>query len=124
MPSAELANQQRDPMKWFYHDYLIDHRHDFSIIELMERYASGEIKDHALYRWIVYYGLDDPKAFIEDLDWFCTTMRRNAFKQLQVPPLLVVSKHAFSAPFAQGTFDEARYEEWKQLILARAKKAA
>lgn len=124
MPSAELANQQRDPMKWFYHDYLIDHRHDFSIIELMERYASGEIKDHALYRWIVYYGLDDPKAFIEDLDWFCTTMRRNAFKQLQVPPLLVVSKHAFSAPFAQGTFDEARYEKWKQLILARAKKAA
>lgn len=117
MPSAELTSNQKDPMKWFYHDYLIDHRKDFSITTLMKKYLDGSIKDHILYRWITYYGLDDPKEFIKDLDWFTQTMKHNQFKQLQVPPMFVFSHSAFGENISQSQFDQVEYEKLKQEIL-------
>ena len=95
-PSAELKEDQLDPMKWFYHDYLVEHLgKDMSVSQYLKRYEDRTL-DEEVWRWICYYGLDDPKAFIEDLEWFLTTKERNAFKGLQLPPAICVHHDNFT----------------------------
>ena len=58
-PSAELKDAQFDPMKWFYHDYLIEHLGtDLSLRSFMESYADGSIWKQDIARWMKYYHLD------------------------------------------------------------------
>lgn len=119
-PSAELRDDQFDPMKWFYHDYLVEHLgKDMTLQTLMQKYIDKSIFDTEIGPWIKYYGLDQPKAFIEDLDWFCRTMQNNGFKRLQTPPLIVVSSNAYgnSKVEAQITYDEGEYHRLKEQIL-------
>lgn len=119
-PSAELRNDQYDPMKWFYHDYLVDHLgHDLSIPLFMKRYLHNELEDDIM-RWIRYYKLDDPAKFIQDLDWFTSTMNRNRFKRIQMPPLLSVHHRTLAnEPFTQMRYDQQAYEKLKQSILIK-----
>lgn len=96
-PSAELKENQFDPMKWFYHDYLVDHLgNDLTLSQFLKQY-----EDHTLpmevQKWIRYYHLDDPQAFIDDLQWFLNTQARNSFKSLQLPPAICVHKKTFAA---------------------------
>lgn len=94
--SAELKEDQLDPMKWFYHDYLVEHLgKDMSVSQYLKRYEDKTL-DEEVWRWICYYGLDDPKAFIKDLEWFLTTKERNAFKGLQLPPAICVHHDNFT----------------------------
>lgn len=117
-PSAELRDDQYDPMKWFYHDYLVDHLgHDVTIPLFMKRYLHGELEEDVM-TWIRYYGLDDPRKFIQDLEWFTSTMNRNCFKRIQMPPLLSVHhKTLANEPFTQMRYDQQAYEKLKQAIL-------
>lgn len=119
-PSAELKDDQLDPMKWFYHDYLVEHLHeDLWIEKFMESYIDGSIWQSEIASWLTYYGLDDPKKYIEDLDWFTSTMRRNGFKRLQTPPIITISRNAFGSNRVetQTAFDLGRYEDLKTQIL-------
>ena len=70
-PSAELKNNQLDPMKWFYHDEIIRiiTENPYNIESIMEQYLDKSIYDTELGKWIKYYGLDDPNKFIEDIEW-------------------------------------------------------
>ena len=54
----------------------------------MESYADGSIWKQDIARWMKYYHLDDPDTFLKDLEWLLTTRAKNAFKRLQLPPLL------------------------------------
>lgn len=117
-PSAELRADQFDPMKWFYHDYLVDHLgKDLDVITLMKRYLDGSLMQSELGTWITYYGLDDPKAFLKDLDWFLSTMNKNAFKGLQMPPLLSLHERTLSNTIkSQMNYDQKMYEELRTAI--------
>lgn len=120
-PSAELKDNQLDPMKWFYHDYLVEEIMERSNIEtFMENYMNDTFPEN-IKKWITYYHLDDPKEFIKDLDWFTNTMSRNGFKRLQTPPVISVSSKAFGNDYieVQGKFDKKRYEELKLMILEK-----
>ena len=123
-PSAELRDNQSDPMKWFYHDLLIDYLTDkrHSIIDFLKMYLDGSIYETPFGRWIKYYQLDDGAKFIEDLEWILRQMKMATFKRLQMPPILVVSNRGFGAMKleSQGMLEGSKtYQELKAQILAR-----
>lgn len=115
-PSAELSEGQRDPMKWFYHDWLIDklldseEGIDAAACDVMERYLLDRLESADVGRWVRYYGLDEPRAFVDDLDWVLKTMRKNAFKRIQAPPAICLASPASvnAAPESQGDIEPSQ----------------
>jgi len=111
-PSAELKNNQIDPMKWGYHDALLAYLLNFhrgSLRELVKAYkrsgkALAEILAKAtdfhlevsdLLGLMEKYGLMDPEVFKKDLFWVIKTMNQAVFKRIQCPPIIVQSKAAY-----------------------------
>ena len=47
------------------------------LVKLMKQYLSRSIYKTEIGRWIKYYGLEDPAAFIEDVEWIRKNMQRN-----------------------------------------------
>ena len=69
-------------------------------------------------RWMKYYHLDDANTFLQDLEWLLSTMAKNSFKRLQLPPLLSVHKRTLAnTREAQMREDRYVFEELKQKIL-------
>ena len=104
-PSAELKNNQLDPMKWFYHDQIIQILTEYpgyGIEKLMQQYLDKSIYDTELGKWIRYYGLDDPHKFIEDLEWVLQKFQSGVFKRLQTPPIVMVSRGCFGSDFREN----------------------
>lgn len=122
-PSAELKNNQLDPMKWFYHDEIIKRLTEYpgyGIEKLMQEYLDGSIYQSELGKWVRYYGLDDPKKFIEDLEWILNKFHLGVFKRLQTPPIVMVSRGCFGNDFRenQGQYEKStKYLELKEAIL-------
>lgn len=118
-PAAELKDGQVDPMKWFYHDYLVDHLgRDLSISDILQAYLNGQLLASPLGVYMRFYGLDDPEAFLKDLDWFLYTARRNQFKHLQVPAILSVSKNSYAfRKEVQGNIDQAYLKSLRLQIM-------
>lgn len=111
MPSAELKDQQRDPMKWFYHDWLVQQLTDYpgyGVEQLMARYLDDKLISSPVGKWIRFYGLDDPNAFIVDLEWVLRQMQISVFKRIQMPPILTVSRGSFGFDFREN---QAIYEQ-------------
>lgn len=106
-PSAELRNDQVDPMKWFYHDYLVDHLgRDLSMTQFLIQYLDGSLLKGELKEIMMFYHLDDPQVFLDDLLWFMKTMKRNAFKYTQVPSILTISQNGFALRHVAQGVDE------------------
>ncbi|MFV0382206.1 MAG: NAD(+) synthase [Breznakia sp.] len=103
-PSAELRVQQVDPMKWYYHDELIQRLVEYpsgGIQSFMEAYLHRHLNETTM-QWICYYGLDNPKLFIEDLEWVIHTMHTAIFKRIQMPPIVVLSRGAFGNDYRES----------------------
>lgn len=110
-PSAELKNNQLDPMKWFYHDEIIKCLTEYpgyGIEKIMQKYLDQTIYETNLGKWIKYYGLDDPKLFIEDLEWILNKFELGVFKRLQTPPIVMVSRGCFGSDFREN---QSKYEK-------------
>ena len=121
-PSAELKNNQLDPMKWFYHDEIISQyiENSYNIESIMEQYLNKSIYETNLGKWIKYYGLDDPKKFIEDIEWILNKIDLGVFKRVQSCPIISVSKRSFGNDFRenQTKFEKSlKYLELKEAIL-------
>ena len=110
MPSAELADGQVDPMKWFYHDWLVEQlldatdgfgrslNLDVAACQVMHGYLRDRLASTKVGKWVSYYGLDDPAAFIADLECMMRQIRNSAFKRIQAPPRLAVAKGSIIGP--------------------------
>lgn len=126
-PSAELKEKQRDPMKWFYHDWLISRLTEYpktSIEDIMQKYLDGTLLKSDLNYWLRLYGLDDPQLFVEDLEWIIKTMSLAAFKRIQTPPIVLISEGAFGSDIReaqQRCESSLRYQQLKAKILALKK---
>lgn len=124
MPSAELKDNQRDPMKWFYHDWLVHQLVDYpgyGAERVMRAYLNNRLADTEAGKWVRYYGLDDPKAFIEDLEWVLRQMRISVFKRIQMPPNITLSRGSFGFDFRenQAVYEQTdSYNKLKKQILA------
>ena len=125
-PSAELKNNQLDPMKWFYHDQIIQILTEYpgyGIEKLMQQYLDKSIYETELGKWILYYGLDDPQKFIEDLEWVLQKFQLGVFKRLQTPPIVMVSRGCFGSDFRENqvSYEKSNtYLVLKEAILAHA----
>lgn len=108
-PSAELKDNQLDPMKWGYHDRMLELALEFkkhSPEDFMRWYINGELctKMKIKENLFTKYNLDNPKVFIEDLEWFFSTIQKNVFKRVQSPPIVLLSKTAFGYDLRESMF--------------------
>jgi len=119
-PSAELKKKQIDPMKFGYHDALIEALMNYqirSVEDIMGWYLEGTlvknlgISIELMERW----NIDDPRVFIDDLRWFSNLMRKNIFKRIQSPPIIVTSKTAFGNDRREVQFPAFDTKESKEL---------
>jgi NAD+ synthase (glutamine-hydrolysing) len=99
-PTAGLKPNQIDPMKFGYHDKLLEKVMDYKKISMenvMEWYLDGkleknlDISKELIQRW----NIDDPKLFIADLEWVFPLIQKNVFKRVQMPPGIITSKTSF-----------------------------
>lgn len=112
-PTAELKTDQKDPMKWFYHDYLVDHLgRDLTITEFLNQYLFGSVWKSEISEIMKFYHLDDPKVFVEDFQWFYRTAKRNSFKHTQVPLILTLTQNGYALrKEVQGSMDLSQIEK-------------
>jgi len=120
-----LKENQIDPIKFGYHCALIEALMNYqirSVEDIMEWYLEGAlaknlgISEPLIQRW----GIDDPKTFIDDLKWFTKLVRKNIFKRIQSPPIIVTSKTAFGSDRRESQFppyETKRSQELEKQIL-------
>ena len=104
-PSAELRTNQLDPMKWVYHDWLVQcftqyPSHHF--IEWLEIYLNDQWQSLEIAPWMRYYKLDEPKNFVEDIQWFIKAWHFAVFKRIQFPPVVTVSRGSFGYDYRES----------------------
>ena len=122
-PSAELKPNQIDPMKWGYHDWLIHELLSFPSLapeRILTMYIQQSFPVNVT-AMITHYGLNDPKAFITDLEWILSSWNRAYFKRVQMPPNIIISKGAFGYDYreSQMTYEKTtQYQDLVQQILA------
>lgn len=110
-PTAELKHNQLDPMKFGYHDALLVAFTDYqkkTPEDILRWYQKGEPffceKLGITPTLFEKYQLGDVKAFIADLEWFTKTIRKNIFKRIQSPPIVLVSKSAYGFDIRESQF--------------------
>ena len=128
-PSAELKDNQVDPMKFGYHCALLDALTDFkkrSTEDIMNWYIDGTLADNLkinnqlIKRWNIY----NPKEFIDDLEWFTKAVQRNVFKRIQAPPIIATSKSAYGYDIRESMLPyetTLEHDRLKNYILEKVK---
>lgn len=104
-PSAELKNAQVDPMKWGYHDFLVQYLMEYpshSIHEWVDEYLSKAYLNRPVAKLMHRYGLFVGKAFVEDIRWFMNAFYRGHFKRIQFPPIIVFSRASFGYDYRES----------------------
>ena len=121
-PSAELKNNQIDPMKWGYHDallaYLLNYKRG-SVNDLIAAQSTNKIEDLLIkalpevkpyiHEIMIKYDLYNEQVFKDDLKWFLRTMEIAVFKRIQSPPIIVQSKSAFGYDHRESQLKRERH---------------
>lgn len=124
-PSAELKENQIDPMKWGYHDWLLNYYLTFPqrrIESFMEMYLNESLPEEVV-PYIRLYGLDSASAFIDDLEWFLKLIELSVFKRIQMPPIVMVSRGAFGFDYRESQLrieKSAHYVKLREQILLKS----
>ncbi|WP_331836486.1 hypothetical protein [Erysipelothrix piscisicarius] len=103
-PSAELAQDQFDPMKWGYHDALVNALMHGQLEAILKSYLDQSIYKSELGKYLTSYGLENGKMFIDDLKWVLKTMNTAVYKRVQMPPIVMVSDCAFGTPYRESQY--------------------
>jgi len=118
-PSAELRSNQVDPMKWVYHDWLVQYFIQYpshNMMDWLKVYQSGEWKNTEIAKWMIYYGLDNPNKFIEDIRWFMKSWHTAIFKRIQFPPIVTISRGSFGYDYRESQIPYVESKEVNALI--------
>ncbi len=120
VPSAELKDDQIDPMRFGYHCALLavstQYMHS-TAEDICEWYLAGTMEENLgiskglMVRW----GVDDPKTFVEDLEWFFSTIQKNVFKRIQAPPIIITSRSAYGYDIRESMLPPITTERFKEL---------
>ncbi len=115
-PTAELKHQQVDPMKWGYHDWLLNKIMTFptrGLTSFIDEYLNNRL-DENITRLIKHYGLEKKEVFFADLKWFLSYLDGSVFKRIQMPPIVTISRGAFGFDYRET---QAKIEQYlKELI--------
>jgi NAD+ synthase (glutamine-hydrolysing) len=119
-PTAELKEAQLDPMKFGYHDALLDKYTDFkkaSAEQVLQWYLDGVLEEklgisaELIKRW----GIDVPEDFVNDLEWFDQKVRSSVFKRIQSPPIIITSKSAYGYDIRESQLAYRHSRHYKYL---------
>jgi len=118
-PSAELKDAQIDPIKIGYHCKLIEQFLDYikkTPADIMEWWIDGVLPEKLGMspKLMEIYNLNNPKVFLDDLEWFCRQMRGNVFKRVQSPPNIVVSKTSFGFDLRESILPQFKFTRKEQ----------
>lgn len=99
-PSAELKTNQVDPMKWGYHDILVQKFTDYNRLSpetILEWYDNNVLCEKLEISRLLFnkYNLGNRDVFINDLEWLVKNIQRAVFKRIQSPPIIILSKGAY-----------------------------
>jgi NAD+ synthase (glutamine-hydrolysing) len=117
-PSAELKANQVDPMKWGYHDWLIHELLSFPSLapeRILMMYQTNSFP-RSISHLIKFYGLSNPKLFIEDLEWILNLWNRSYFKRVQMPPNIIISKGAFGYDYREAQMPYEKTAKYLRLV--------
>ncbi len=118
-PSAELREQQIDPMKFGYHCALLEKTTSFQKTrpeDVMQWFIEGNlaknlgVSDALITRW----GVDDPVTFIEDIEWFYEGIRKSVFKRIQSPPIILTSPSAYGFDIRESQLPMWQSDNYKR----------
>ena len=124
-PSAELRTNQLDPMKWVYQDWLVQYFSQYPshhFIEWLEIYLNDQWQSLEIAPWMRYYKLDEPKNFVEDIQWFMRAWHFAVFKRIQFPPVVTVSRGSFGFDYRESqlpTVNDSTVEALLKRILEK-----
>lgn len=119
-PSAELRDAQIDPMKFGYHCALLEQVTSFKKVSaetVLGWYLDGELESRLgidldlIKRW----GIDEPKLFVEDLEWFYESIRKSVFKRIQSPPIILTSPSAYGFDIRESQLPALKTSTYKKL---------
>ena len=119
-PSAELKSDQVDPMKFGYHCKLIEAVTDYQkkcIEDIMAWYLEGALHEKLgiRYELMQRWGIDSPKVFLRDLEWFYDTIQRNVFKRVQSPPIILTSKSSYGYDIRESLLPILKTKQYQEL---------
>ena len=95
--------------------------HAYNVGTFSQQHLDGRLLDSEVGKWVRFYGLDDPRAFLDDLEWVVGSMRKAAFKRIQAAPSIRVASPASTqiSYEMQGTVEPSeRYKELRERICA------
>lgn len=125
-PSAELKDNQYDPMIFGYHDRMLEMVMDYnkkSIEDFACWYAQGTLQNNMeLPDALMPDNIDDPEWFINNLEWFFGQIQKSVFKRIQAPPIVITSKTAYGYDYRESQFafeTSLEYDRIKEIILKR-----
>ena len=106
-PSAELKDEQVDPIKVGYHCGLIDRILDYrktSMAEIVGWWSAGTLHKEigVPVAMMEAYGVTKAETFLTDLKWFFGQMYGQTFKRVQSVPIIVTSKTAFGFDYRES----------------------
>lgn len=119
VPSAELKANQVDPMKWGYHDWLVQYLMEYPShhpLAWLKAYQDGSWKKLPIHDTMVAYGLDKPQAFADDLIWFMKAWQKAIFKRIQFPPIITVSRGSFGFDYRESQLPYVEQSEVKEIL--------
>ena len=114
-PSAELKENQKDPMKWFYHDLLLDLLLEYDREEILNMYLDNQFENLAISKWLRFYKLYNGKNFVDDFNYFSKTLEINQFKRLQTPPVLAYSHKVIGVDYLESSLLKPKSDKEIQL---------
>jgi len=114
IPSAELKNNQVDPMVWGFDDWLVNQE---SPEKVLQGYINAKKSKGKNWDFFVKYGFNDAKKFIKHVEWFFNTANKNQFKRLQAPPVLVMSKTPLGKEDKENYKLTKKYKELKRQLI-------
>jgi NAD+ synthase (glutamine-hydrolysing) len=128
-PTAELEKGQFDPMKFGYHCALLELMLDYkknTEAQIAGMYFNGTLHTRLAERFekpeawgaqiMQRYGLDDPTAFIKDLQWFAPlTEGMSVAKRVQTPPNIALNKTDYGYDKRESIMPHERLTKFERL---------
>lgn len=118
-PSAELKEKQVDPMKWGYHDWLVQYLTEYpshSLVEWLRLYKTQAYLSFPVSEVMKAHGLENPKRFVEDIRWFMKAFHAGIFKRIQFPPIVTLSRGSFGYDYRESQIPYVESREIKTML--------
>ncbi|GHT34279.1 putative glutamine-dependent NAD(+) synthetase [Endomicrobiia bacterium] len=123
LPSAELKENQFDPMIWGFDDWLLEQFMEYkkqTPEKILKTYLKTKHSCMEENNMFDKYGMKNAIKFIEHIEWFFNKLYANVFKRIQAPPVLVLSKSAFGGDYRESQYKyefSSSYQKLKKEIL-------